>query len=178
MKEVNPGDDMQWLLALEVDNDPISICRLMNVFRRKSVSLVTLSLAAAERGFSVTTLVDTPEAEVEHLYHFLRRSAGVEHVTCYLPVSAREPSRDDLSAEPGDSYIFINSRDRSLEPARASDCFPGCNVIFASQGKFLIEIPSEYLSAVSGSDLVTQSSHFVHLIRAKDTRIPVSELVA
>ncbi len=91
---------MQWLLALETDDDPISICRLMNVFRRKGVNLVTLSLAARARGFSVMALVETSETEVEHLFNFLRRSAGVEHVTCYLPVSAQAAGSDDLPGRP------------------------------------------------------------------------------
>ena len=34
---------MKWLLELETEKDPISICRLMNIFRRKGVNIVTLS---------------------------------------------------------------------------------------------------------------------------------------
>jgi len=170
---------MQWLLALEADNDPISICRLMNVFRRKSVTLVTLSLAAAERGFSVIALVETPKAEVEPLFHFLRRSAGVEHVTCYLPVPAQATGCDNFPAESGESYLFINSDSRSLEPGRISASFPGCNVIFASQGKFLIEVPAGNHSVASAVDPFGQGSGCIHLVRAKDTHVqPISELVA
>ena len=168
---------MQWLLALETDGDPISICRLMNVFRRKSVNLVTLSLAASATGFSVMALVETSETEVEHLFNFLRCSAGVEHVTCYLPVSARAVGSDDFRTETGESYVFIDAGSRSLEPARVSDSFPGSKVIFAGQGKFLVEIPDG--PPVSAGDAMTQGPGFVHLIRAKDTRLQaVSELVA
>ena len=168
---------MQWLLALETDDDPISICRLMNVFRRKGVNLVTLSLAARARGFSVMALVETSETEVEHLFNFLRQSAGVEHVTCYLPVSAQAAGSDDLRTETGDSYVFINSGSQSFEPARVSESFPGSKVIFASQGKLLVEIPDGPLE--SAGDSITQGPEFVHLIRAKDTRLrALSELVA
>ena len=170
---------MQWLLALETDGDPISICRLMNVFRRKSVNLVTLSLAAGARGFSLMALVETSETEVEHLFNFLRRSAGVEHVTCYLPASAQAVGSDDLRIESGDSYVFINSGSHSFESARVSESFPGSKVIFASQGKFLVEVPAGSRPPVSAGDLMTQGPEFVHLIRVKDTRLQaVSELVA
>ena len=74
---------MQWLLQLETEKDPISICRLMNIFRRKSVSIVALSLEAGPAEFSMKALVETAESEVAHIFNFLRRTEGVRHVTCY-----------------------------------------------------------------------------------------------
>ena len=48
---------------------------------------------------------------------------------------------------------------------------------FASQGKLLVEIPDGPLE--SAGDSITQGPEFVHLIRAKDTRLrALSELVA
>src|SRR6266571_932920 len=79
---------MQWLLALETEDDPIPACRLLNIFRRKSVKIGTLTLAAGIGGYSLLALVETAESEVEHLFNFLRRTEGVRHVTCYRP----EPS--------------------------------------------------------------------------------------
>src|SRR5881275_2524717 len=74
---------MQWLLELETERDPISTCRLMNIFRRKGVNIVTLSLKAGPAEFSMKALVETAESEVAHIFNFLRRTEGVRHVTCY-----------------------------------------------------------------------------------------------
>src|SRR6266581_1487823 len=74
---------MQWLLELETDKDPIATCRLMNIFRRKGVGIVTLSLEAGAAEFSMKALVETAESEVAHIFNFLRRTEGVRHVTCY-----------------------------------------------------------------------------------------------
>ncbi|PYV03807.1 MAG: hypothetical protein DMG26_08755, partial [Acidobacteria bacterium] len=83
---------MQWLLQLETEKDPISICRLMNIFRRKSVSIVALSLEAGPAEFSMKALVETAESEVAHIFNFLRRTEGVRHVTCYRHESAADAS--------------------------------------------------------------------------------------
>ena len=74
---------MEWLLELETEKDPISVCRLMNIFRRKGVNIVTLSLEAGAAEFSMKALVETAESEVAHIFNFLRRTEGVRHVTCY-----------------------------------------------------------------------------------------------
>src|SRR5438094_384410 len=74
---------MQWLLALETEDDPIPACRLLNIFRRKSVKIGVLTLASRPGGYSMLALVETAEAEVEHIFNFLRRTEGVRHVTCY-----------------------------------------------------------------------------------------------
>src|SRR5436309_6592375 len=83
---------MQWLLELETEKDPISICRLMNIFRRKGVSIVALSLEAGAAEFSMKALVETAESEVTHIFNFLRRTEGVRHVTCYRHESAANVS--------------------------------------------------------------------------------------
>src|SRR5437773_6488993 len=83
---------MQWLLELETERDPISTCRLMNIFRRKGVNIVTLSLKAGPAEFSMKALVETAESEVAHIFNFLRRTEGVRHVTCYRDESAADAS--------------------------------------------------------------------------------------
>jgi hypothetical protein len=87
---------MQWLLELGTEKDPISLCRLMNIFRRKGVNLVTLSLASETAEFSLRAVVETAESEVAHIFNFLRRTEGVQHVTCYR----HEPS-ESASARAG-----------------------------------------------------------------------------
>src|SRR5436190_6517706 len=81
---------MQWLLELETERDPISTCRLMNIFRRKGVNIVALSLEAGPAEFSMKALVETAESEVAHIFNFLRRTEGVRHVTCYRHESAAD----------------------------------------------------------------------------------------
>lgn len=123
---------MQWLIALEIDDDPISSCRLMNTFRRKGIVIVTLSMAAQPAGFSLIALVETPEAEVEHIFNLLRRTEGVYNVTYYR----HEPSGDA-------SFVFIDADANSSSVARFLQAFPESKLIFASQGKYLLEIPAD-----------------------------------
>lgn len=132
---------MQWLMAVETNNDPISTCRLMNIFRRKGVRIVTLTMGARPAGFSIMALVETPEAEVEHIFNFLRRTGGVHHVTYYR----HEPSGDA-------SFVFVDAEAKSSNVARFLQTFPESKLIFASQGKYLIEVPAQSRprSAASG----------------------------
>ena len=74
---------MQWLLELETERDPISTCRLMNIFRRKGVSVLRLELESRPASYAMMALVETRESEVAHVFHFLRRTEGVREVTCY-----------------------------------------------------------------------------------------------
>jgi len=123
---------MQWTLALEIDQDPITSCRLMNVFRRKGVKLSALAMAAGQGGFSLTAVVETPEGDVEHLFHFLRRMEGVRHATCYQ----HEPSSKAC-------YIFVDAGADHSRAARILGLSPQSKLIFASGGKYLIELPAE-----------------------------------
>ena len=112
---------MQWFLELETEKDPISICRLMNIFRRKGVNIVALSLEADAAEFSMKALVETAESEVTHIFNFLRRTEGVRHVTCYRderPANASGAGKGDargmVSGTPtpaeDDSLIIHTSR--------------------------------------------------------------------
>jgi hypothetical protein len=122
---------MKWLISLEIDNDPISACRLMNIFRRKGMKISTLTLAAQPAGFSMMVLVETPEADAEHIFNYLRRTAGVHHVDYYR----HEPSADA-------SFLFIDGAEDSSSVARILETLPGAKLLFANQGKFLLEVPA------------------------------------
>lgn len=123
---------MQWLMALETNDDPISGCRLMNILRRKSVGIVTLSMAARPAGYSLIALVESPEAEVEHIFNLLRRTEGVYNVTYYR----HEPLGDA-------SFVFIDAGENSSSVGRFLQTFPESKLVVASQGKYLFEIPAD-----------------------------------
>ena len=123
---------MQWLLTLETDNDMISICRLMNIFRRKGLKIATLTISARVSGFSLMGVVETAETEMDYLFNFLRRTEGVEHVTCYR----HEPF-------PNASFVFLDSEEDNSAVTRLLAAFPGSTLIFASHGKYLLDIPAE-----------------------------------
>jgi acetolactate synthase regulatory subunit len=131
---------MQWLLALETNVDPITGCRLMNIFRRKGVAIVTLAMAARSEAFSVIAVVETPESEVEHIFNFLRRVEGVENVTYYR----HEPLGDA-------SFVFIDAEAESSSLARFLQTFPESKLIFASHGKYLLEIPGDRKAQGTGA---------------------------
>ena len=125
---------MQWLMALETNEDPITTCRLMNIFRRKGVRITTLALAARAGGYSLIALVDTPEADVEHIFNFLRRTEGVHDVTYYRHEPAGKAS-----------FVFIDSEADSSNVTRFLETVPESKLVFASHGKYLLEIPAEKL---------------------------------
>ncbi len=121
---------MQWLIALETNNDPITSCRLINIFRRKGVGILTLAMAARPQGFSIVTVAETPESEVDHIFNFLRRMEGVRQVTYYR----HEPQGEA-------SFVFIDAEPESQTLARVLQDFPDAKMIFGSHGKYLLEIP-------------------------------------
>jgi acetolactate synthase regulatory subunit len=123
---------MQWLVTLETEHDMIAVCRLMNVFRRKGMKIATFALATRPEGFSIMSVVETPEKEVEHLFNYLRRTEGVQHVSCY---------RHTLEADA--SYVLVDAAPNSSSVAHILEVFPKSKLIFASHGKYLFEIPAE-----------------------------------
>jgi len=131
---------MQWMISLETENDPIPACRLLNVFRRKGVKVVTFTLAAGAAGFSLMAVVDTPESEIDHLFNFLRRTEGVRHVTYYRHVTTADASFIFIDASAADSSIV----------GRFTQTFPESKMVFASNGKYLFEIsPAKGASKVA-----------------------------
>jgi hypothetical protein len=154
---------MQWLLALETADDPIPACRLLNIFRRKSVKIGTLTLASEPGGYSLLALVETAEAEVEHLFNFLRRTEGVRHVTCYR----HEPSSNA-------SLVFMDAGADASRAARLLAAFPGSKLVFANQGKLLLEVPA---SAAAEESAIAEAGGipFSQVMTTRDT--PSPELV-
>jgi len=122
---------MQWLLTLESERDPIVICRLMNIFRRKGLSIETMALASKPEGYSCITVVDTPGTDIDHIFNFLRRTEGVSNVACYR----HEPSA-------AASFLFVESNDHPESINRILEAFPESKIIFASHGKYLFEVRS------------------------------------
>ena len=125
---------MQWLMAIETNDDAITGCRLINIFRRKGVRIVTLAMAARAAGYSLMALVETPESDVDHIFNFLRRTEGVRNVTYYR----HEPVGDA-------SFVFIDSEVGSSSFNRFLKSFPESKLVFASDGKYLLEVPAEKL---------------------------------
>jgi hypothetical protein len=123
---------MQWLITLETEQDLIVTCRLMNVFRRKGMKIVTLALAKRPNGFSMMAVMESAEPEVDHLFNFLRRTEGVERVSYYR----HQPSEDA-------AFVFIDAEADVSRVADILKTFPGSQLIFASHGKYLLEVPAE-----------------------------------
>ncbi len=151
---------IQWLLALETENDPIPACRLMNIFRRKSVKVATLTLTSEPSGYSLLALVETAESEVEHLFNFLRRTEGVRHVTCYRP-------------EPSANAKFLLAEANGSGTSRLLETFPGSKLVYRSQSKCLLEIPA----AVREDGVLAEAGclPFARVMTTRDT--PSPELV-
>ena len=157
---------MQWLLTLETDNEMISICRLMNIFRRKNLKITTLAMTARPSGFSLMGVVDSAEADIDYLFNFLRRTEGVQHVTCYR----HEPF-------PNASFVFIDSEEDNSGVVRVLASFPESKLIFASHGKYLLEIPVE--KRRNSASVGTRDPAFLPFACVKTTRkAPQPELAA
>jgi len=130
---------MEWLVALEAQNNPIVLGRLLNAFRRKGVEIKTLTLGTRTAELSLMALVDSPEESVEHILHFLRVMVGVRDVACYR----HEPSGKA-------SFIFIETDDHS-SVAKILAGFPLSKLVFASQGRYLVEVGEKGCKAVDGA---------------------------
>jgi len=123
---------MQWLITLDCEQDMIVTCRLLNAFRRKGLKITTLAMAARSQGFSMMAVLDSPESDIDHLFNFLRRTEGVERVSYY-----------QHQVSPDASFIFIDADADTSRVAEILKTFPGSKLIFASHGKYLLEVPAE-----------------------------------
>ncbi|MGH9326541.1 MAG: hypothetical protein ACRD2B_07645 [Terriglobia bacterium] len=120
---------MKWLLTIETENDLIVVCRLMNIFRRKGLRLLMLAMAETAEGYSLMAVVETPAADGDHYYNFVRRTEGVRSVTCYRQQTT------ELA-----SHVFVDLPEgRPPEVARWEGS--GARLIFATHGKMLYELP-------------------------------------
>ena len=123
---------MQWLITLETEQDLIVTCRLMNVFRRKGMKITTLAMAARPQGFSMMAVLDSPESDIDHLFNFLRRTEGVERVSYYQHQTSADAS-----------FVFLDADADTTRVAEVLNTFPGSRLVFASHGKYLLEVPAE-----------------------------------
>ena len=123
---------MQWLITLETEQDMIVMCRLMNVFRRKGMKITTLAMATRPHCFSMMAVLDSPESDIDHLFNFLRGMEGVERVSYY---------QHQVSADA--SFVFIDADADASRVAQVLKTIPGSKLIFASHGKYLLEVPAE-----------------------------------
>lgn len=157
---------MEWLVTLETENDLIAICRLVNIFRRKGLKIATLALAARPAGFSMMAVLESPESEVDHIFNFLRRMEGVQRVAYY-----RHETSDDASC------VFIDAEGDTSRVAEILKTFPGSKLIFASHGKYLLEVPAESRSRAGPPAI--DISEFLPFACVKTTRNAASpELVS
>lgn len=130
---------MKWLISIETEDDIIIACRLMNIFRRKGVTLLTFSMTKARAGFCIMAVVECPESDWEHQYHFIRRTEGVRHVDAYRHQPAG-PAQ----------YMFIELAEAASHNGHMVEAPPGTRTLFACQGKLLVEaLPGVDLSAGS-----------------------------
>ncbi len=156
---------MQWLVALETDNDLIATCRLMNIFRRKGLKVLALSMASRPEGSSLFAVLDSPESDIDHIFNFLRRTEGVQQVTYY---------RHDVPGEA--SFVFVEEESDKSGVWRILQTFSGTKLIFAIHRKYLLEIPAESASRWAASGF--GGPEFLRFTRVKTTRgIPQPELV-
>ena len=123
---------MQWLITLETEQDMVLTCRLMNVFRRKGLKISTLTMAARPNGFSMMAVLDSPESDIDHLFNLLRRTDGVERVSYYQHQTSADAS-----------FVFLDADADTARVAEVLGTFPGSRLIFASNGKYLLEVPAE-----------------------------------
>ena len=71
---------MQWLITVETERDMIAICRLINVFRRKGLKIVALTMAAQPNSYSTIAVTESPGVGIDHVFNFLRRMEGIRRV--------------------------------------------------------------------------------------------------
>ncbi|MGH9447066.1 MAG: hypothetical protein ACRD3O_15230 [Terriglobia bacterium] len=122
---------MKWLFTIDTENDLIVFCRLMNIFRRKSVNVSRMSMAALSGTYRVLALLEGRGDEVEHIFHFVRRTEGVNQVAYYGESGTGEVS-----------FVLVNGEAGSLNVARWMELLPGASLVFASHGKALLETPA------------------------------------
>ena len=141
---------MQWLIFLELENDPIAFCRLTDVFRRKGLKLVSLVATSGPSKLSVMTVVEGTEFLIDHMFHFLRRTPGIRQVSYY---------RHEKGKEAG--FVFVSARDPSADlVGTLQHTVPGTKLVFAAGGNFLFEVPTrgrthEALRGISGENFLS-----------------------
>lgn len=123
---------MRWLLTIDTENDLIVVCRLMNIFRRKGISVKDLAVSSESERFCLTVLFEATEGEAEHIFNFLRRTEGVSHVACHRNAASDSPS-----------FILAEAEAASAYAARWAEFLHSPRWVFVSQGKALLKIKED-----------------------------------
>ncbi len=120
---------MQWLMFLEMDPDPIALCRLMDVFRRKGPRVASMTATSGSVKTSFVALVECDEPLMEHMFHFLRRSAGIQKVSYYRNQEVESATHLllTLADSPGESV------------GRILQGVPGARLVFSNGKSYLFE---------------------------------------
>jgi hypothetical protein len=121
---------VKWLFTIDTENDLIVFCRLVNIFRRKGLNISWMSIGALSGAYRIIAVFQGSADEIDHIFHFVRRTEGVCHVAYY-----REGGTGPAS------FVFSDGEGEAPEAARWPDIFPGARLAFAGQGKLLLEIP-------------------------------------
>ena len=123
---------MQWLISLEMDPDPITFCRLTDIFRRKGVRLASLAATSGSAAMSFISVVECNEALMEHMFHFLRRTSGIRKVSYYRQEKAGSGT-----------FVFLTPKNSPGEAAgRILQNVPGARLVFSSGENYLFEFPA------------------------------------
>jgi hypothetical protein len=102
----------------------------MNDFRRKGLKIASLAMAGRPQGFSMMAVLDSPEADIDHLFHYLRGVEGVEHVSYYQHHTSADAS-----------FVFVDGGADAARISEVMHSFPQSKIVFASHGKYLLEVP-------------------------------------
>lgn len=120
---------MQWLIILEIDSDPIALCRLVDVFRRKGLKVTSMTATSSSVETSFVALVECDEPLMEHMFHFLRRSAGIQKVSYYRNQEAESAT-----------HLLLTFADSSGKPVgRILQGVPGARLVFSNGKSYLFE---------------------------------------
>lgn len=131
---------MKYLLNIEIQEDLIVVCRLMNVLRRKGAQPITLAMSRTPEGYCLMTLAEIKETDAEHLFHFIRRAEGVQHAAYY---------RHDAS-EPA-SYVLLETSGTLGDVSAFARQLPGSRLVLSGHGSAVWEVPSGAAESPAGA---------------------------
>jgi acetolactate synthase regulatory subunit len=132
---------MQWLFTIDTENDLIVVCRLVNTFRRKGIRIARLAMVSTAETFNVVVLFEAPEREIDHIFNFVRRTEGVNHVACY---------RHGRSAD-SPPFILVDADSKGANAAWA-EFVTQSGWVFGSHGQLLAQVPAGGPDPLSGTN--------------------------
>jgi hypothetical protein len=151
---------MQQLFTIDTETDLIVVCRLLNIFRRKGVKVDRLTIVSNPAGFSLVLLFEAAEAEIEHIFNFVRRTEGVNQASCYRHGCSKDSP----------SFALVDTHSEHLDSASWAEFLPRSPWVFASDGKALAETGADLPFPTSGED--RETPWFQSFAHVKTTRGP------